>query len=68
MPDTMERLRMIKRAAALQANDESLWAVKLDGTQSIHEAYIEQALRDLHRVIEDGDLRALARIEESADG
>lgn len=64
--ETMDRLRMIKYATEIQANDESLWATHLDGAQPIGEAHLQQALRNLHRVIEEGDMKALASIEESA--
>lgn len=60
------RLRMIQYAAKVQADDEGLWSVPAEGTQSITEAHLQQALRDLHRVIEEGDQAALSRIEESA--
>lgn len=35
-----------------QSRDEALWAVPVFGTQSISEAYIQQALRDLHAAVE----------------
>lgn len=62
----MDRLKMIQRAVELQALDEGLWAVPAFGTQPIGEAYLQQALRALHRVIEDGDERALELIAECA--
>lgn len=46
-----------KRAASIQAENESLWFVKLDGTQTIGEAYLQAALRKLHRVC-DGEATA----------
>lgn len=55
------QLAFIKRAVAMQAEDDSLWCV--DGI-SIGEAYVQQALRDLHRVIESGDIAAINRIKE----
>jgi hypothetical protein len=63
----MDRLKLIKRAVAAQAMDEGLWAVPAFGTQPIGEAYLQQALRALHRVVEDGDMQALALIEECAE-
>lgn len=35
-----------------QAEDEGLWALNLDGTLPIGEAYLQQELRKLHAVIE----------------
>lgn len=35
-----------------QAEDEALWAVYLDGSQSISEAYLQQELRRLHAAVE----------------
>lgn len=64
--DIKNRLRMIEQAAEIQANDESLWATRLDGSQPIGEAYLQQALRNLHRVIEEGDIAAFERIQENA--
>jgi predicted naringenin-chalcone synthase len=37
-----------------QAEDEALWIIYPLGEQSISEAYIQQELRGLHRVIEGG--------------
>lgn len=35
-----------------QAEDEALWALNLDGTLPISEAYLQQELRRLHSLIE----------------
>jgi len=48
----------IKKAVDAQAEDETIWFVGV----SVTEAYLQQALRDLHRVIENDDLEALQRI------
>jgi hypothetical protein len=56
------RIKAIQEAVEAQAEDESLWFVGV----SIGEAYLQQALRDLHRVIETGDADALIRILEQA--
>ena len=53
-----EHMEMILKAVATQAEDEALWFV--DCTAG--EAYLQQALRNLHRVIEDGDEQALVDI------
>lgn len=36
-----------------QAKDEALWSVPAEGKQPIGEAYLQQELRHLHRVIEE---------------
>jgi hypothetical protein len=41
-----------------QADDEALWSLNLDGTQSIVEAYHQQELRRLHAAIEKAAGRA----------
>ena len=53
-----ERLEMIQKAVDTQAEDEALWFENI----SAPEAYLQQALRDLHKVIEHGDEEALERI------
>lgn len=55
-----EALKLILNAVEAQANDGSLWFQ----APSIGEAYIQQSLRDLHRVIETGDITAYQRIWE----
>lgn len=57
------RLEMIQKAINAQAEDQSLWF----HADHITEAYIQQSLRWLHRVIEDGDERALNSILEQAE-
>ena len=59
-----ERMALIKRAVDFQANDETLW---LD-SYSVEEAYIQQSLRWLHRVIDDGDREALKDIINQSKG
>lgn len=56
-----EEMIMIKRAVSAQANDEGLWFVATTATED----YLQAALRDLHKVIEDKDYHALRRIEEA---
>ena len=51
---------LIKKAVDAQAEDPSLWFV----ARTITEQYLQQALRNLHRVIESGDLEALDNIIE----
>lgn len=51
---TRNRMVEVLGVAGEQARDEALWAVYPDGTQSISEAYLQQELRRLHRVIEEG--------------
>jgi hypothetical protein len=54
---------VIKKAVSYQAEDAGLWCL----TENIEVAYLQQALRDLHRVIESGDIKALARIKDCAE-
>lgn len=54
-----KQLEMIKLAVEYQAKDPAIW-----NPQTIGEAYLVQALRDLHRVIEDQDEQALANIKD----
>lgn len=44
-----------------QAEDEALWALNLDGTLPISEAYLQQELRRLHALIEEAT--APARVD-----
>lgn len=48
----IQALKAIQRAVDEQAEDEGLWFVPAEGTQFITEAYLQQELRSLHRVIE----------------
>lgn len=67
-------LAIIRQMVRFQAHDEALWATKSvhfsdDGREiefpiSAAEAYMQESLRDLHRVIEEGDTEAMRRIEE----
>jgi hypothetical protein len=63
------RLNVLKAVEA-QANDETLWNVNLPGkemTVLIGEAYVQQSLRWLHKVIEENDLEALNSIIEQSE-
>ena len=62
-----DHLKNIIKAVETQSNDEALWCLDV----SIGEAYMQQALRDLHYVIEHNDEKALARIidcQETSSG
>lgn len=48
----------IRNAVEAQANDQTLWSLR----PTVHEAYVLQSLRWLHRVIEDRDDEALSSI------
>lgn len=50
-------------AVAAQALDEGLWF----DAKHISEAYLQQALRLLHKVIEDNDQKALDTIIEMSE-
>ena len=56
-------LDLIFRAVNKQAEDIGLWCEA--GT--IGEAYMQESLRDLHRVIEAGDIQAYHRIVNRVD-
>lgn len=47
-------LEKIRAVVDQQAEDAALWAVYPRGTQPIAEAYLQQELRKLHAVIEQG--------------
>jgi hypothetical protein len=51
--DLKANLLAIRSVVDRQAGDESLWAVPPAGTQPITEAYLQQELRHLHKVVED---------------
>ena len=51
--DAESSLRAIRAVVDRQAEDEGLWSVPLDGLQPFAEAYLQQELRHLHKVIED---------------
>lgn len=59
----MSRLEIILKAIKYQCEDPGIWCVPT----YIETAYVQQALRDLHRVIEDGDLDALDSIKDCAE-
>lgn len=58
-----ELLNKIKEAARLQAQDDSLWCVE---EISIGEAYLQQSLRALHKVIEENNINAFHFIEKQS--
>lgn len=60
---TEEHEKNIIKAVETQAKDHGLWFINVAAS----EAYLQQALRDLHRVIEDNDEQALARIIDCQD-
>jgi hypothetical protein len=51
--DQAANLREIRAVVDRQAEDEGLWGVGVYGTQPITEAYLQQELRHLHKIIED---------------
>lgn len=55
-----EKLAMIQKAVNMQAKDDALWFIDV----GCGEHYLQQALRDLHKVIEVGDEAAFARIKD----
>lgn len=55
-----ESLRAIRLMVEAQAEDEGLWGVRLEGLQSIVEAYLQQELRRLHECVEHYIKAALA--------
>lgn len=63
LKEITHRWMMINKAVDMQANDKGLWCP----AGSAVEMYIQQALRDLHRVIEQGDEIAYQRIKECAE-
>lgn len=46
------KLAEIRSLVDKQAEDESLWALNLDGTVPISEAYLRRELRRLHALVE----------------
>ncbi len=50
MSDLIERFSLIKRLVNEQAEDEGLWFV----AETAPEAYLQEKLRELHRLIEGG--------------
>ena len=55
-------IKLILKAVLYQAEDDALW-----NPQTVHEAYLVQSLRNLHRVIESGDMEAFESIKECAE-
>lgn len=51
--DDKDALSRIRALVNEQAEDEALWALNLDGTLPISEAYLQQELRRLHLLIEE---------------
>lgn len=65
-----EWLDNVNAAVQAQARDDTLWAVNIPGEEfkvGIGEAYIQQSLRRLHRVIELNDTEALKQIIAQAN-
>lgn len=60
MKPLTSHMKSIADAVRLQAQDGSLWCT--DGI-SIGEAYVQQSLRALHKVIEENDIDAFHFIE-----
>ncbi len=50
MTDTIEHIALIKAIVSKQAEDEGIWFI----AETASEAYLQQELRTLHRVIETG--------------
>jgi hypothetical protein len=50
-----EKLAKIREFVKLQAEDEILWALPLQGKQTIKEDYLQRALRKIHMVIGSGN-------------
>lgn len=66
-----DRMKMIQEAVRIQAEDETLWHFNMPGEPfqvSIGEAYVQQSLRWLHKVIEEGDEQALQAIINQNNG
>lgn len=63
-----EWIQNLQKAVDAQACDESLWALPINRKPSIHEAHLAQALRRLHRVIEENDKDALQSIIRQSRG
>lgn len=55
-----KHIDIIKAAVKSQAEDDGIWFIP----RHITEDYLQQQLRDLHRVIEDADIDAFNRIIE----
>lgn len=51
--DLVANLREIRQVVDRQADEEGLWSVPLMNEQPIAEAFLQQELRHLHKVIED---------------
>ncbi len=52
LPSSRPTLSDIRALVDEQAEDEALWALNLDGSLPISEAYLQQELRRLHSLIE----------------
>ena len=59
MPNPEETLAMIRRFISEQAEDDALWS----DAQYASEAYAQQELRRLHRVIESGVYETPAHLD-----
>ncbi len=58
--DVKDRLNLITKAVVSQAQDEGIWF----DAQYITEQYLQESIRDLHSVIENGDIEAFNRIKD----
>jgi len=54
----LARIQMILNAVSAQALDKTIWFE----AQTATEAYLQKSLRDLHKVIKDGDTNAMKSI------
>lgn len=62
MTNDSEWASMIFKAVKYQSEDTALW-----NPETATESYVVQALRDLHRVIEEKDKNAFKSIKENAE-
>lgn len=53
---------MAQEAVLLQSHDGMLWDLPKGRDRTLQEAYLQESLRDFHRVVEDGDELAFERI------
>lgn len=56
-------IKNLRGAVDAQANDQTLWFV----AETVTEAYVQQSLRWLHRVIEENDEEALQKIIDQSE-
>jgi len=58
--EILRRLKQIQTAVCIQAKDDALWLLN----PTVSEAYLQQALRDLHHVVEQTNPGALEQIKD----